>query len=86
MSKDKRKIPAVDPNLRATDLDRITGQNRVVLDVLLSGKRITPHKAQELGITRLAARIHDLKRHGVQVKRKYDTSRKCAVYWMEWLG
>lgn len=74
--------PPADPNVRATDLPRLTGQNADLLAWLQAGERVTPRTAYERGITRLAARVHDLKAAGYDVKSDYDAGSKCAVYWM----
>ena len=77
-----RAIQPVDPNVQPPDVPRLTGQNATVLEWLQSGERVTPRTAFERGVTRLAARIHDLKSAGYRVRSDIDSSR-CAVYWME---
>lgn len=62
-----------------------------VLDYLKSGKTITTLNAfKELGITRLAARIYELKRDGHEVKKntitvvnRFDENCAVAEYYME---
>jgi hypothetical protein len=45
--------------------DKITGQNKTVYEYLLTGKPITSMQAiKKFGITRLGARIYDLKTYG----------------------
>jgi len=77
--------PAVDPNIAALpdDPTRLSGQNGKVLEMLKAGERVTPRSAYDLGITRLAARIHDIRKAGHNVRSDYDTAGKCAVYWLE---
>lgn len=71
-----------DPNVHPLDIDRLAGQNRTVYDLLADGSILTTRAAYEHGITRLAARVYDLRRHGVDVRSDYCTARKCAVYWI----
>ncbi len=80
--------PAVDPNIAdlPDDPTRLSGQNGVVLGMLKAGERLTPQAAYCLGITRLAARIHDIRKAGYSVQSEYDTAAKCAVYWLEATG
>ena len=63
-------IPTSDPSVHPTDVPRLTGQNATVLRLLRQGP-VTIHTVRDLGITRLAARIGDLKRagHRVAVRR-----------------
>jgi len=76
-------VPPADPNVHVADLPRLTGQNALVLDLLRAGDRLTPREAYEQhAITRLAARVYDLRRAGFDVKSDYDTKQKCAVYWL----
>ena len=68
----------------------MTQANRV-LEYLEQGQSITPIDAwKELGITRLAARVHELKRDGYVIDKKLISvtnrySEKCSVaeYFME---
>lgn len=68
----------------------MTQQERV-LEYLQSGKKITTLNAfKELGITRLAARIYELKRDGHEVKKNTITvvnrfNENCGIaeYFME---
>lgn len=43
-------------------------QTQQVLAILKSGRRLTPAYAWQLGITRLAARVCDLRDRGVEIK------------------
>jgi hypothetical protein len=60
------KLSPVDPHLPWKEVARITGQNARVLELLREGP-LTSTRAIELGITRLAARVHDLKSHGFRI-------------------
>lgn len=63
----------VDPHLPWVEVERLAGQNARVLELLRRGP-LTSTRAIEMGITRLAARVHDLRRHGLSI-----TSRRCGV-------
>ncbi|MGI9339856.1 MAG: helix-turn-helix domain-containing protein [Psychrobacter sp.] len=62
-----------------------------VLDFLETGRSITPQDAwNELGITRLAARVHELKKDGYVINKKLISvtnryAEKCQVaeYYLE---
>lgn len=56
----------VDPHLPWREVARITGQNARVLELLRQGP-LSSSRAIELGITRLAARVHDLNSHGFNI-------------------
>jgi hypothetical protein len=71
-----------DPNTRPVDVEPLTGQNKLLAERLSNGDKITPREAYALGITRLAARVYDLKRHGINVRSDYCARRRCAVYWL----
>lgn len=62
-------IRPADPNLPLFEQDRITGQNARVLDLLRDGP-LSSTAAIELGITRLAARVYDLRRAGYAITRR----------------
>jgi len=50
-------------------------QKEALISYLLSGKSITPLKAwQEFGITRLAARIHELRKEGWEIESEIRRS------------
>ena len=78
------------PNLRE---NKMTQAERV-LDWLQSGKTITTLDAfQELGITRIAARVFELKEQGVLVKKRmlkvinrYDEACYVAEYFIDEKG
>lgn len=73
----------VDPNIHPDDIKRISGQNRRVLELLAKGVTLTPDNARTIGVTRLAARINDLRNHGFKIIGKRDPVTKCSAYWME---
>ena len=62
-------------------------QCQQVLSHLQSGKPITALEALRLyGIFRLASRIHDLKKHGIEVKVRdvsTENGKKIAQYYLE---
>jgi len=62
-------------------------QNAKILAHLNSGRSITAIEALQLyGCFRLAARIHDLKKHGVEVKVRdvaTEGGKKIAQYYLE---
>jgi len=74
-------IGPVDPNVREIDEQRLTGQNAVVLACLKRGTVLNARNALELGVMRLAARIHDLRSAGVVIRDRFDGSIKS--YWTE---
>lgn len=56
----------------------------MVLDVLQSGRKITPLEAlREFGCFRLPARIYDLKQEGYKIHSKIVRGAKYKVYWMD---
>ncbi len=56
--------------------EKLTGQNKLVFDILESGKTINCYEAQEYYITALNSRISDLRnRHGVIIYDRYITTR-----------
>ncbi len=71
-----------DPNIHPDDIKRISGQNRRVLEILERGQVLTPESARAIGVSRLAARINDLRNHGVKIHTKRDPETKCAIYWI----
>lgn len=85
----EKQPPAPSPTLpadtfvREEDRARLTGQNAALLAWLKAGERVTPRTAFERGITRLAARVWDLRKAGHNVKSDYDGAQKCAVYWID---
>ena len=56
---------------------------RRVLELLVKGVTLTPDNARAIGVTRLAARINDLRNHGFKIIGKRDPATKCSAYWME---
>jgi len=63
----------VDPNVRAVDVPRLTGQNGQVLNMLRAGP-VTCMDAIPLGILRLGARVHDLKALGYKITTTWKGS------------
>ncbi len=60
-------IVPVDPNVRAQDEERLSRQCEIVLGILRSTGMINPPIAERFGITRLAARIHDIRKRRRQL-------------------
>ena len=59
-----------------------TTQRQQVLTALQAGRRLTPDDAiKEFRCYRLAARIHDLRKAGVQIE--CDESKGYGVYWIK---
>lgn len=73
----------VDPSIHPDDIARVTGQNRRVLELLAKGVTLTPDNARAIGVTRLAARVNDLRNHGFKIKTRRNPETKCAIYWLE---
>jgi len=69
-----------DPNTHAVDIEPLTGQNLILAGMLRDGATVTPRQAYALGITRLAARVYDLRRYGFDIISDYDTALRCATY------
>lgn len=59
-------VRPVDPNVPPSDRPRLVGQNAKVLARLRQGP-LTCTEALGMGVRRLAARIHDIKKHGYRV-------------------
>lgn len=64
-------------------------QNQAILDYMRDHGAISPHEAfAQLGIMRLAARIHDLRESGVAIKdqmvSKTDSAGKVVKRWKEY--
>jgi len=80
-------VEATDPNVIDADAPRLGKQNAMVLHLLQSGVRLGPQTAADFNITRLSARIHDLRNAGYEINSiKRHPSTKCAVYWMTQKG
>lgn len=62
-------IAPTDPNLPWDEHERITGQNARVLELLRAGP-LSSTQAIDMEITRLAARIYDLRRAGYRIKSR----------------
>lgn len=59
-------------------------QNRKILHALQQGERLTSWDAiKRWGITRLSARIADLRAMGYNIIAKYVEGAKYKVYWLE---
>jgi hypothetical protein len=55
--------------------EKLTGQNRLVYDILRSGKTLTCYQAQDYGITALNSRISDLRNKvGITVYDRFITT------------
>lgn len=76
-------VRPADTFVREEDRARLTGQNAALLAWLMAGERVTPRTAFDRGITRLAARVWDLRQAGHNVRSDYDGPQKCAVYWID---
>lgn len=72
-------VPPVDPNLRRQDVPAITGQNALVYAMLKAGP-VTISDAIGKGVTRLAARIHDLRAAGVAIRDDWQQGTRVKVY------
>ena len=55
--------------------EKLTGQNRLVYDILRSGKTLNCYQAQDYGITALNSRISDLRNKvGIKVYDRFITT------------
>lgn len=56
--------------------DKLTGQNKLVFDILSSGRTLNCFEAQEFGITALNSRISDLRnKAGVIISDRFITTK-----------
>ena len=65
-------------NLTDDQYNRLTSQQKSILDYLVAFKSITPMEAfGTLHITKLATRISEMKAMGILFEQTYDTRRNC---------
>lgn len=72
-------VPPVDPHARHQDRPALAGQNNVVLNMLRAGW-VTPDDAYRVGVTRLAARCHDLRSAGYEIEDEYVPGSRVKRY------
>lgn len=61
-------------SLTEDQLNRLTPQHRDILNLIIIRKSITPMDAfQQLGITKLATRISEMKRMGIHFDQTYES-------------
>jgi len=70
----------IDPNVRAVDVPRLTGQNAQIVCLMKQRGSIDARDAQAIGVWRLAARIGDIRGAGYVIESKINETTKLAVY------
>lgn len=59
-------------------------QNEMILEHLMKGRSITPLEALSLyGSLRLGARIYDIERRGIRVRRERAAGHRYFIYWID---
>lgn len=56
--------------------EKLTGQNKLVFETLITGRTLTTFEAQEMGITALNSRVSDLRnKAGINIYDRFITTR-----------